>query len=173
METKRRRRPTGKSKTEYFQDAARKYMELYNVSEFDPDDVAEWMVNTKQYEERPHSVVRRCKQELTKALRSQRITDPQGRDVRAMLCARRKNQQGELWSIWSPIYQAKPDHARRALQQWRRSIRGEVLLHERTTQSYNENNMHGAQIPLFSYDMDKDIAESKMPQEYPDEKPED
>jgi len=170
---KRRRRATGNSKAEIFQDAARKYMELHKVTEFDPDEVAEWMVNTKQYEERAYSVVRRCKQELTKALRAQHVTDPQNRDVRAMLCARYKNKQGELWSMWSPIYQAKPDHARRALQQWRRSLRGEALLHDRTTKSYNDNNIHGASLPLFDYDLNKDIAEASMPPDYPDEKPQD
>lgn len=164
-------RPRKTSKTEFFQKAAREYMEIHGVSEFDPDEVAKWMVDTDQYAERPYSMVRRCKQELTKALKSQRRTDAQGRDVRAMLAVRRKNAQGELFSTWAPIFESPPTHARLALQQWRRSLRGEALLHNRTALSYNDNNIHGAAIPLFDYDMNKDIAEAEMPKDYPEDRP--
>jgi len=171
MVVKKREVVKKKSKAEYFQDAAQEYMTMRGVTEFDPEEVAEWMVETKQYEEVPRSVITRCKQELTKALRAQHITDNQGRDVRAMLCARHKNAQGTFWSIWSPLYVSKPEHARLALQQWRRSIRGEVLLHDRTTHSYNDNNVHGAQLPLFDYNLNKDRDEAGLPDQYPDEKP--
>lgn len=170
MAIKKRKR-TKKSKAEFFQKAAQNYMEINGVTEFDPEIVADWMVDTKQYEEAPRSIVTRCKQELVKSLRVQRTTDDQGRDVRAMLGARYKNKQGDFWSIWSPIYLSKPEHARLALQQWRRSIRGEVLLHDRTTRSYNDNNVHKVQLPLFDYNMNKDRDEAAMPEQYPDEKP--
>lgn len=167
----RTRKRTRKSKAEYFQEAAQEYMALHGVTEFDPDEVAQWMVDTERYDEVPGSKVKRCKKELVKHLRAQRVTDAQGRDVRAMLGARYKNEQGELWSKWSPIYEAKPPHARLALQQWRRSFRGEVVLHDRTTRSYNDNNVWGAQLPLFDYNMNKDCEEANLPEHYPDEKP--
>ncbi len=170
MALKKRQRAK-KSKAEFFQEAARQYMALHGVTAFDPEDVADWMVETKQYEEAPRSIISRCKQELVKSLRAQRTTDDQGRDVRAMLGARYKNQQGDFWSIWSPIYVAKPEHARLALQQWRRSIRGEVLLHDRTTRSYNDNNVYKAELTLFDYNLNKDRDEAAMPDQYPDEKP--
>jgi hypothetical protein len=167
----RTRKRTKKSKPEYFQDAAKEYMKLHGVTEFDPDEVAQWMVDTGLYEEAPRSMVRRCKHELVKYLRAQRVMDPQGRDVRGMLGARYKNEQGEFWSTWSPTYESKPEHARLALQQWKRGVRGEVLLHDRTTRSYNDNNVWGAQLPLFDYNMNKDIEEANLPEHYPDEKP--
>ena len=49
--------------------------------------------------------------------------------------------------------------------------RGEVLLHDRTTRSYNDNNVHKAELPLFDYNMNKDRDEAAMPDQYPDEKP--
>jgi hypothetical protein len=159
-------------KAEFFQRAAQEYMRINKVTEFDPDDVAKWMISTRQYEEQSYSVVRRCRQELTKALKAQHVTDPQGREVRAMLSVRHRDEQGELWSTWSPLYQAKPDHARLSLQQWRRSMRGEVLLHDRTARSYNDNNVHGAQLQLFDYDFNRDRDEDAMPKDYPDERPE-
>lgn len=170
MKVKRRRR-TRQSKAEYYQQAAKDYMKLHEVTEFDPEEVARWMIDTGRYVEAPGSKVKRCKKELTKMLRAERLTDPQGRDVRAMLGARYKNEQGEFWSKWAPLYESRPEHARLSLQQWRRSFRGEVILHERTTQSYNDNNVWGAQLPLFDYNMNKDIDEAKMPEHYPDEKP--
>ncbi|MGA2092532.1 MAG: hypothetical protein ABSH16_03870 [Sedimentisphaerales bacterium] len=171
MKIIKKRNRLKKSKTEFFQEAARRYMEKFKVTEFDPDDVAKWLVDTEQYVEVSRNVVKRCKHELVKALRAEHVTDNQGRDVRANLGARYKNEQGYLWSRWSPIYLSKPQHARLALQQWRRSIRGEVLLHDRTTRSYNDNNVHGAQLELFDYDMNKDRDEANMPEQYPDEKP--
>jgi hypothetical protein len=170
---KRRRRSTGKSKAEYFQDAVQKYMLLHHVTEFDPDEVAAWMVKMGLYEDRPRSAEYYCRAEIIKSLRAQHITDPQGREVRAMLGARRKDAQGNLFSTWAPLFQAKPDHARRSLQQMRRGARGEVLMIDRTANSYNDNNIHGAVLPLMDFDFNKDIAEDSMPPDYPDEKPND
>jgi hypothetical protein len=167
----RRRNRIKQTKPEYFQGAARKYMKEHGVTEYDTDEVAQWMVDTGLYREAPRSIVKRCKQELTKYLRAEHITDPQGRDVRANLGARCRNKQGDFSSIWGPLYQLQPEHARRALQQWLRGTRGEVLLHDRTTRSYNDNNVWGAQLTLFDYDMNKDIEEAKLPESYPDEKP--
>jgi hypothetical protein len=167
-----KRRFRRRSKRDFYQQAAQEYMRLNGVSEFDPADVAQWMIDTKQYNEKERSKLLRCKQELTDALRSQRLTDPQGRDVRAMLGARYKSKQGELFSKWAPLFEAKPNHARLSGQQWRRSIRGEVLVHDRTFRSYNENNTHGAQLPLFDYNFNLDRDEDQMPPDYPDTKPE-
>lgn len=160
-----------KSKAEFFQDAAEEFMRLNNLTEFDPDEVAAWMVETNQFQETYYSVQRQCKKELTKALKAKRVIDPQGRDVRGMLSVRKRNAQGELFSTWAPLFRSKPTHARLSLQQWRRSFKGEALLHHRTTASYNENNIHGAAIPLFDYDLNKDIAENEMPKEYPEDRP--
>lgn len=161
------------SKREYYQNAAREFMKLHGVSEYDPLEVAQWLVDTGQYSEKPKSKLLRCKAELTDALRVQRMEDPDGNDVRANLGARYKNAQGELFSRWAPLFEAKPEHARLSGQQWRRSIRGESLLHDRTFRSYNKHNTHGAQLPLFDYNFNLDIAESQMPDEYSDDKPDD
>jgi hypothetical protein len=163
-----------RSKADFFQKATEEYMRINGITEFDPDDVAEWMVETRQYEEQSYSVVRRCKQELTKALRAQHQIDPDGEDVRALLCVRHKNAQGLLSSRWSKLYESKPEHARLSGQQWRRGIRGEVLLHDRTFRSYNKFNIHGAQLTLFDHDYNKDIEEDSMSgEDYPETRPDD
>jgi len=160
-----------KSKAQYYQDAMERFMRERKVTEFDPDDLADWMVENGLYDEAPRSPKYRCRAEIVKVMRAQHLTDPQGREVRAMVGVRRKNSQGELFSTWSPLFQAKLDHARRSFQQMRRGARGELLIIDRTMKSYNDNNVHGVTLPLLDFDFNKDIAEDSMPGEYPDEKP--
>lgn len=42
-------RQARKSKAEFFQNAAEEYMRIKKVAEFDPDDVADWLVETGQF----------------------------------------------------------------------------------------------------------------------------
>lgn len=170
MKTRRYHR---RSKSQYYQSQAQEYMRIKKVDEFDPDEVAQWMVDNDKFSELAPSAKDRCKKELVNALRAQRHLDDDQQEVRSMLGARLKNAQGELFSKWAPLYDAKPAHARLAGQQWRRGIRGEVLLHDRTFKSYNKFNKHGAQLPMFDHDYNKDIAESAMSEDYPDERPSD
>jgi len=161
-----------KSKKDFFQEAAHAYMKEFGVTDFDPDEVAEWMVDTGQYEERPRSVIHRCKQELTEALRDEKIIDPAGRVVRAMHCVRYVNEDGAIKSTWATLFDAAPNHMRVSFQQNRRAIRGQVLQMHASQVSYNEFNKHGAQLDLFDHNYNLDIAESEMPLDYPDERPE-
>ena len=45
------------SKTEYCQEAAQEFMAVDGVTEFDPEEVSQWMVDTQRYEEPPRSKV--------------------------------------------------------------------------------------------------------------------
>ena len=166
---KRKIRVSRQSKQEWLQARARDWMRLHNATEFAPDVVAAWLVDTRQYEEAPYSVVRRCRQELTRALRQQKMVDPQGREVRALCSVRYRDENGELKATWSTLFEASPKHMRQSAQQHRRSIRGEILQHHRNVVSWNDNNVHGAQLELFGYNFNLDVAEAEMPTEYPDE----
>lgn len=172
MALNRKRTSTRPTRKEYFQKAVHAYMQEFGVTEVDPDEVAKWMCDTRKYEETPYSIVKRCKQELSRAMKDEMIVDPQGRDVRRMHCIRFR-VAGETKSLWAPIYDAKPEHMRLSLQQRRRGIRGEVLQHHTDFTSYNDNNNSGAQLELFDYDFNKDVAEHSMPTDYPDDKPDD
>lgn len=50
---------------------------------------------------------------------------------------------------------------------------GMVQQHKTDVSSYNENNAFGAVLPLYDYNINKDLAELEAPTEYKDENPED
>lgn len=161
------RRTMGK---EWYQNAARQFMDEHGVTEIDPDEVAQWMIDKGLYNERPVTPVKRCKQELLRALRDEREIDPQGREVR-MNHAVPITVKGETKTFWGPIYKLKPAHMRRSLAVRMRQIEATVLRHRIDTLSYNDNNEHGGQLPLFDYDLNLMIEEKEHPTEYPDAPP--
>jgi hypothetical protein len=75
-------------------------------------------------------------------------------------------------SEWADIIKAKPDHMRLSLTLRRNGIVADAWHHLLDTRSYNDNNMYGAQLPLFDYDINKDIAEKELPENWPEENPE-
>lgn len=47
----------------------------------------------------------------------------------------------------------------------------QCLTHKNTNDSYNDNNRHGGHVDSFDYNFDKDLKETQLPIEYPDDKP--
>ena len=76
-------------------------------------------------------------------------------------------------SLWMDLFEARPRRARTALAQQRRAIVAYCRKHRDTVESYNDNNVYGAQLPLWDYNMNQDLIEEQQPTEYPDDKPED
>lgn len=167
MPKRRSIRMTGK---EYMIRCKKEYAELYGLTEVDPDEVSNWMVETGRYISRPVSDVRRCKQDLVRALKDEKITDAQGREVRANHCIRWREGEN-LFSRWVSIYQAKPGRMRISLAQRVRQMEAQVHQHHTDWASYNDNNIHGAQLSLFDYNFNNSIAEKNLPTDYPDEPP--
>jgi hypothetical protein len=158
------------SRKDYFARARREYAGEHGLTEVDPDDVAKWMVDTGRYDPRPLSIVKRCKQELVRALKDERITDPEGREVRANHCIRWR-EGDTLFSRWVGIYEAKPGRMRTSLAQRLRQMEAQVHQHHTDWSSYNDHNIHGAQLGLFDYDFNKAVDERNQPTQYPDEPP--
>ena len=172
MATRRKVAPRRTSKNEYFQRACRHYMQHFGVKEVDPDAVAQWMIDTGQYEERPYSTVKRCKRELVRALRDQKEKDPADREVRSMHPIT-WHENGEAHSLWSHLYDMHPAKAHASLRLRVRQVEAQVKQVETDRLSYNDFNIHGAQLPLFDYDLNKTLTESSLPTEYSDEPPAD
>lgn len=158
------------TRSEYFRQCNREYMLEHGVTEVDPDKVSEWMVQTGRFSEAPISPARRCRKELVRALKEEVAVDPQGRSYRV-------NQavpitiKGETKTFWGNIFDLKPKHMRMSLAVRMRQIEGAVARHHTDTSSYNDNNKHGGQIPLFDYDLNRFIAEKDQPTDYPDSPP--
>ena len=73
--------------------------------------------------------------------------------------------------IWADIETAKPEHMRISFSQSRQGISADCVAHNTIVESFNDNNRYGATLELFDYNFNPDIAEKKLPTEYPDEPP--
>lgn len=76
-----------------------------------------------------------------------------------------------VWE-WADIKTAKPDHMRLSLTLRRNGIVADAWHHLLDTRSYNDNNIHGAELPLFDYDINKDLVEKELPEDWPEGNPE-
>lgn len=149
------------------------YMRANNVSEVDLDTVAEWAVKNRLYQRPALTLVKQCKKELAQALRTEHITDAQGREVRRMHPVRIVDKENDRQMvIWADIEVAKPNHMRVSFSQRRQAILADCRAHKTDVESYNTNNSYKATLPLFDYDFNPDLEEGELPTEYPPEKPE-
>lgn len=127
-------------------------------------DVFGWALNNNRWEATKKSLWSQFRQEMSRALCEDRIVDPQGRSVRRYHAAK-TDADGNAGYLWGAIFDSPPDHMQSSLQQRRQRIAKMTIRHKQDTDSYNENNIHGAQL-YFEYDFTADIEESEMPTEY-------
>jgi hypothetical protein len=148
------------------------FMKANSVSECDLDTVAEWAVRNGLYQRPTLTLVKQCKRELAQALRTEYLTDSQGREVRRMHPVRLKDRDdGRQMVIWADFEFAKPNHMRVSLSQRRQGLLAGCRQHKTDLESYNDNNRFDATLPLFDYNFNPDLEESELPTSYPDEKP--
>lgn len=155
-----------KTHKEFCQDIINDYLQETGKVEIDLAEVAEWAINQGLWE-KPFlsNAKRQCARALAKAARDEYYTDPQGRRVRTKHAAR--HEQG--W-LWADIKSAPPSHMRLSLQQRRQGVLGDCKQLKTDLDSYNDNNLHGAQIQM-SFDFREDLQELSMPDKYPESKP--
>lgn len=151
---------------------AEKFRREHGVDELDPDEFADWAIASGDWVDRPGTAKSRCKKAITQALRSQHIIDGKGREVRGEVAIPLANVDGQTHWHWAPIYKAKPEQFRLAQQLRRKGILADCRQHQTDTESYNDFNEHGAVVDEFDYNFNYDLAEERMPTEYPDEDPE-
>jgi len=156
---------------EYLQRLFHEYIQEHHVETADATSVYDWAHKTGRWHHTQFDIRKQYIRELSRALRDERYIDPQGREVRRMHAAPRKLPDGQLAWEWADITTAKPEHMRVSLTVRRDGIVADAWQHFLDTKSYNDNNVHGAALPLFDYDMNKDIAEKQQPEEWPDENP--
>jgi hypothetical protein len=152
---------------EFCQDIYNDFLAETGKVEMDFTEVAKWAIKNGRWDKPFHyDAIRQCAHALAQAARDEYYTDPQGRRVRVKHAAHYK--QG--W-LWSDIKAAKPAHMRLSLQQRRLSVLGDCKQLKTDLDSYNDNNIHGAQIQM-SFNFEEDLKELSMPAKYPAHKPE-
>ena len=120
--------------------------------------IAAWAIQEGLWRPKESDLVAQCADQLSRAMREEYITDPQGRSVRAKHVATvRKN--GQQLALWGDIRTADPQHMTIALQQRREQIVGDSVQLREDVDSYNENwNRTGTPINLV-LDFSDDVAD--------------
>lgn len=137
----------------------------------DPSDIVDWVFDHNMYQKPPADPKKVLRREIVRALRGDYISDPQGREVRKYHPVVMSDGKRRM-SLWSDINTATSNHMRISLQQRRNGIRADVRQHKLDFDSYNDNNVHGAQLLPFDYNFNADLQEMNFPTEYPEDKPE-
>lgn len=118
-------------------------------------EVAAWALDSGRWQPHRDSLLRQFADDLSKAMREQYITDPQGRKVRAKHAIRKEGEQG---SLWADIRLATREHMVVAFQQRRHQIVADCRQLSVDVGSYNENQNDSAPLQVV-FDFTVDLAE--------------
>jgi hypothetical protein len=121
-------RPTRKTKSEALQDIVNDYIAAGQPWPADRRTIAAWAVLKGKWQPQRRSAIDQCAKELAEAMRLEMEKDPQGRTVRAKVCATisEKDEEGNYTqkTIWFGR-DAEPNLMHRSLQQRRGGILGD------------------------------------------------
>jgi len=120
-------------------------------------DIAGWALKSGKWQPQPGSLIHQCAGELSRAMREDYITDPQGRTVRAKHAARIK-EDGKQITLWADIRTASLKHMERAFGQRRRQILGDCRQLKADVDSFNDNR-HPEEPIQVVFDFTLDLAE--------------
>lgn len=137
-------------------------------------DAIRWALDTGRIDPMKQDQVGAYLPIFARAARTEKYVDPQGRSVRRKHAVRfLKDVDGrQRWfSWWRDVEAAEPDYMRLSYQQRRTSVVGVCSQLKTDVDSYNDNNPYGAQI-LMDFNINEDLREMEMPEEYPDKRPE-
>jgi UTP:GlnB (protein PII) uridylyltransferase len=125
--------------------------------------IAAWAISQKLWDAPRKSLIDQCAEELSDAMRQEMETDPQGRTVHAMRCAKiaEKDAEGNLvqQTLWFDTKSRTTKLMKISQQQWRNSILGECRQHRIEEQSFNDNNLEGDTIQ-HSLNFEDDLLDS-------------
>ena len=164
----------GQNKSQFLQAIINDYLaEHPEERDWKMPDVAAWAIRNDRWHPPTRDMIKVLANELSSAARVEYETDPRGRRVRTKH-ARRETLivEGEPTQLvfWEDIHNATPEHMKVSLQQRRQGVLADCGQLKRDADSYNENNIHGADIQL-SFDFTEDLLEMEAPEEYPEVSP--
>src|SRR4051794_22798569 len=110
-------------------------------------NIAIWGFNEGLLKSHRGSMLKYYAKEISRSLREEYYTDPQGRAVRTNHVAPGL-VDGEQKMLWDDIRSAPPEHMEKALKLRRNQIVGDCSQLKRDMDSYNENNVHGCRLQL-------------------------
>ncbi len=122
-------------------------------------EIAIWAIDHSYWEPGRASLVARLADELSRAMREEYFTDPQGRVVRTKHAAR-TTRNGIQGTFWDDIRTAHSEHMRIAFQQRRQQIVGDCRQLKADVDSFNENRLPERPIQLI-LDFTDDVSEAE------------
>ena len=119
--------------------------------------IASWAISQGLWKPQRAALLSQCAEQLSRALREEYLTDPQGRRVRTKHSAR-VEENGEQLVLWDDIRIASRTHMRIAFQQRRQQIVGDCHQLKVDVDSFNENRRPPDPIQI-SFDFSRDLEE--------------
>lgn len=156
---------TTKTYSDAMLDIVHRYLQDGGTEPIDLDDLARYAIKNDLWTKHGSTLVQMCKRDLSRALREQFHTDPQGRQVRTFHATKLHSAGGEQQVFWADLRTAPPEHVELAFQQRRSQIVGDCRQLKLDVDSYNENNVHSGSYQLL-LDFTDDVAELEQPKEY-------
>lgn len=147
----------GPTYNEQLQRIANEYLRAMGQRPATSREIAEWAIANRLWQPQRGDLIHQCAEQLSRAMREEYITDPQGRSVRAKHAARIA-QDGEQLVLWADIRSAERQHMEVAFQQRRQQIVGDCRQLKTDVDSYNENANSEQPIQMV-FDFTDDLAE--------------
>jgi hypothetical protein len=142
---------------EQIQDIIRKYRAANEEWPTTSRHLASWAIDSGLWQPQYTLLESACAEDMSRAMREEYITDPQGRRVRAKHAAR-VERDGRQLVLWDDYRTAPREHMAIAVQQRRQQIVGDCRQLKRDVESYNENRCPDNPIQT-SFDFTYDLAE--------------
>lgn len=109
----------------------------------------------------PHSALRQCTRELSRALRAEYFTDASGHRVRAKHPVSKKGEDGQQMVLWDDIRTAPRGHMEISFQQRRKRIVGDCRQLKTDAESYS--TAHADESPIqVEFDFTRDLRELEL-----------
>ena len=146
-------------------DIVEQYLAQGGTTPIDLDEVAQFAIRNNYWEGQGTALIQMCKRDFSRAFREQYHRDPQGRSVRTFHAVSQQSSQGRQRVFWADMRDAPAEHMEQAFTQRRNLIVGECLQLKKDVDSYNDNNLNGANIQMV-FNFSEDIAEREQPTKY-------
>lgn len=139
---------------------ARKYEEATGRKTYAANEVARWAIDNGLWKAPDTVLIRKCADDISRALREEYTTDAQGRRVRSKHSAL-DEESGEQIPMWADIQTATRAHMLTAFHQRRKQIVGDCKQLKTDVDSYNDNYNPGESIQLV-LDFTDDVREAEL-----------
>ena len=145
---------TRKTLSEGMQQIVREYIACGQPWPASSKMIARWAIRNKKWARDESAVLQACARDISRALREEYYTDPQGRRVRVNHAARLGRDQETLWG---DVRTSPPEFRETAYAQRRLQIVGDCKQLKTDVDSYNDNNAKGRFVRMlwdFTYDVE-------------------